>query len=144
MNMWPTIKSGADSPRNTQPLVLSSNAIIIWPHKLVLGKQGGKGWWTGKQHPNGTKVTDNDPGCSKEGCVFDIDADFGEHNDLAKNIPDIQKKLLSALNDALKTKFQTHYNADNPPPGNPNCTTIAKWAKAHKNFAGPICYPKGL
>merc|ERR1712087_918556 len=44
MNMWPVLGSGAKSPRIV--IALSSNAIISWPHKLVLGRQGGKGWWT--------------------------------------------------------------------------------------------------
>eukprot|EP01050_Picozoa_sp_SAG11_P018617 SAG11_NODE_2844_length_2914_cov_1.684192_5_plen_197_part_00 len=45
-------------------------AIIIWPHKLVLGTQRGMGVWTGKVHPNATtRLKDNDPGCPA-GCVF--------------------------------------------------------------------------
>ena len=45
-------------------------AIIVWPHKLVLGKQRGMGVWTGKVHPNATaRLVDNDPGCPA-GCVF--------------------------------------------------------------------------
>ena len=35
---------------------LGQGAIIVWPHKLVIGNQGGKGVWTGKVHPNASTV----------------------------------------------------------------------------------------
>eukprot|EP01052_Picozoa_sp_SAG31_P045964 SAG31_NODE_8603_length_1422_cov_1.000000_2_plen_133_part_00 len=56
-NMWPTIAQGTASPR--AEIMLSEDAFIAWPYKVVTGKQGGKGIWTGQQSPNATKVKDS-------------------------------------------------------------------------------------
>eukprot|EP01047_Picozoa_sp_COSAG01_P013225 COSAG01_NODE_615_length_14818_cov_9.454039_12_plen_90_part_00 len=43
--------------------MLTKDTFIAWPYKIVTGKQGGKGIWTGTRSPNATKVKDDDPGC---------------------------------------------------------------------------------
>ena len=95
--MWPTLARGAASPR--AELTLSSTAHIAWPYKVVLGKQRGKGVWTGRRHPNATKLQDDDPGCGSgeagsPGCLFDIDKDPTEHVDLAAGPPGCTGGLL--------------------------------------------------
>jgi len=115
---------------------LSQDAIIVWPFKLVLGKQGGKGWWSSPVHPNATQssIKNNNPGCSETGCVFNIEEDPSEYSDLADTLPTEKARLTAALAAAMATAFQT-----NSMPGYGNCITDAEYAKAHQNFLGPIC-----
>ena len=66
------VSSGAPSTRTE--IMLTVDAFIAWPYKIVQGSQGGKGVWVGQQSPNATKVKDDDPGCDSEvGCLFNID-----------------------------------------------------------------------
>ena len=98
----------------------------------------GKGVWTGPQHPNKTKLEDNDAGCPTSGCLFDIEQDPTEHNDLAKDQPDLAKQLLSELQAVAAGAYQTgddQYKGDYT-----NCTTIDKWIKKYPGFGGPLCY----
>ena len=66
------VSSGAPSTRTE--IMLTVDAFIAWPYKIVQGNQGGKGVWVGQQSPNATKVKDDDPGCDSEvGCLFNIE-----------------------------------------------------------------------
>ena len=68
----PMVSSGAPSTRTE--IMLTVDAFIAWPYKIVQGSQGGKGVWVGQQSPNATKVKDDDPGCDSEvGCLFNIE-----------------------------------------------------------------------
>ena len=49
--------------RTRVEIMLTKDTFIAWPYKIVTGKQGGKGIWTGTRSPNATKVKDDDPGC---------------------------------------------------------------------------------
>lgn len=172
-NVWPVVAKGAPSPHlpSNRPdgLVISDSAIIIWPYKLVVGKQGGKGVWTGPHHPNSTTtLKDTDQGCGGgtalmeamaqcagdygcetpplpqtggkpkgPGCLFNIDSDPNEHEDLS-GVPahaDTLKQLAAALEKAQATQFQTDSD-----PGYDNCTDVDTYLKTHRGFGGPLCY----
>jgi len=136
--LW-TVLHGDPSPRQNLPLPISPNALIQWPYKLVIGKQGGKGVWTGPQHPNGTQIRDNDPGCSDKGCLFDIDSDPSEFVDLAAYMPDKQLELLNTLT-ALKAGFyEWKADVNGGDAIYSQCTTLDDFITAHQNFLGPIC-----
>lgn len=80
INQWHAILTNT-SVRKT--IILSSEAYIHWPYKIVLGSQGGKGIWTGPRSPNRSLVSDNDKGCGSPekndpkthlgGCLFNIE-----------------------------------------------------------------------
>ena len=118
-------------------MAISENAYIKWPHKIITGNKG-KGVWTGPQHPNKTKLEDNDAGCPTSGCVFDIEADPTEHNDLARAQSALQQQLLAELKAEVATKYQT--GADQYTGDFNNCTTVDKIAKAFPGFGGPLCF----
>ena len=141
LDMWPTVATGSTSPRID--ITLSQDAHIRWPFKLVLGKQSGKGVWTGMRHPNATQLTDDDAGCGTgsrrtPGCLFNIAEDPTEHVDLATSLPGIVANLSAALDAAVATKFQTgkdkYYGAYT------NCTTLAEFVEKYPGFGGPLCY----
>jgi len=136
ISVWPVVSSGAVSPRTVIPL--STDSIIVWPHKLVIEKsKKGKGYWTSPMHPNETRIDKDDgPTCPK-GCVFDISKDPNEYVDLAASMPELLKKLTALLDSYVATKFQT-----SEIPGYDNCTTIEDYAKAHQGFGGPLCHKK--
>ena len=133
MNVWPVVSANQTSGRTT--IVLSANAVIVWPHKLVNGKQGGKGWWTGPVHPNASqlKIKDDDPGCPN-GCVFDIEQDPAEHVDLSHSLPAVKANLSGMLAAAMATAFQTSST-----PGYTKCVSATAFEMAHQGFLGPIC-----
>lgn len=109
--------------------------LILWPHKLVMGRQGGKGWWTGPIHPNATSAHARivDPGCP-DGCVFDLSSDPGEHHDLSQSLPQVKKQLLAAAEEAKKTAFQT-----NETPGYTNCENASSVQERNHGFVGIVC-----
>jgi arylsulfatase A-like enzyme len=137
LDHWPTISTGAPSVRTH--IMLTEDAFISWPYKIVQGKQGGKGIWTGPKSPNATKVNDNDPGCDKEGpgCLFNIDIDEGEHIDLAMSQPALMANI-TAQWQALQLA-QPYYQT-NDTPNFTNCTHSGLFAAAHSGFGGPVCY----
>eukprot|EP00911_Craspedida_sp_UC1_P001002 UC1_evm1s750 len=156
LNQWPVISGsvgvGADGHTDAaaaQPIRDSillgkpdgqNGAFITWPWKIVVGKQGGKGIWVGPHSPNSTKVKDNDPGCgtgrgdNDRACLFNIETDPTEHNDLSKSNVDMYKTVWAAYQKALTEKppFQT-----NDTPGYKNCTSAKAYAAAHGNLGGP-------
>merc|ERR1712048_526397 len=138
-----TVLQGAKSPRQDIPLIISSDAIIQWPHKLVLGSQKGMGVWTGKKSPNSTLVKDSDSGCGNLGCLFDIEADPTEHNDLQQHHKaplDLTAKLSKTLSLSKKSFYQSTVDPVKGTTGYEKCQSLKAWARAHHNFAGPICY----
>ena len=135
LNLWGALSArGVPSPRTAVPL--SDSAHVRWPYKLVLGRQGGLGFWTGRLQPNGTALVDDDPGCPDLGCLFDLLADPGEHHDLAPTMPKLRAKLTAELHAVLATAFQT---GDNCCPGFTKCTTQDAYVAAHQGFLGPVC-----
>lgn len=134
VNTWPILSQNKSSGRTT--IVLSANAVIVWPHKLVTGKQGGKGWWTGPVHPNASQpsIKDNNPGCSEAGCVFDIEADPAEHVDLSASLPAVQANLTATLAAVMSTAYQTKST-----PGYTKCISASAFEMEHQGFLGPVC-----
>eukprot|EP01059_Diplonema_ambulator_P035508 TRINITY_DN8374_c0_g1_i4.p1 TRINITY_DN8374_c0_g1~~TRINITY_DN8374_c0_g1_i4.p1 ORF type:complete len:505 (+),score=127.32 TRINITY_DN8374_c0_g1_i4:44-1516(+) len=132
MDMTPTLFGSAASPRVN--MVLSAQAIIDWPYKLVLGKQEGKGFWTGPVSPNATSTrTDSDPGCPST-CLFNINDDPNEHQDIKAANSAKHAELYKMLNETLATAFQTDST-----PGYGNCIPFSQYLEEHRNFGGPRC-----
>merc|ERR1712039_122883 len=133
MNMWPMLQSGSASPRTVVPL--SSHTVIAWPYKLIMGTQGGKGWYTSTQHPNSTgPIPDHDSGCPGVGCLFNIEKDPEERNDLASTYAEILQNLTGLLESYKATKFQT-----SDIPGYDDCASEKKYVEEHHGFGGPLC-----
>jgi arylsulfatase B len=129
---------GAPSPRAGKPFLLSSYAaepslspagpsavLIRDAHKLVVGPSVCAGWTSeltpNRSHPNGIcdrkhpspSVFDG----GAVGCLFDVDADPGEHVDLAPSEP----SLLREMTELLRQLNQTVYNPSRPKPSDLPC-----------------------
>ena len=77
--------------------------------------------WAGPTSPNGTAEAPLSADCGSLGCLYDLEADPGEHNDLAAAEPGIASVLRKRLA-ALRTGvFQTPYDVD----ARPNCSSPA-------------------
>lgn len=137
--VW-TVLRGDPSPRQQLPLPISPNTLIQWPYKLVIGDQDGKGVHAGPVHPNATKkIKNNDPGCGKHGCVFDIEQDPSEFVDLAKSMPDKRQELRDSLKALKKGFYEFEADINGGDAIYSDCTTIEKFASSHRNFIGPVC-----
>eukprot|EP00966_Prymnesium_polylepis_P290926 6718625-Prymnesium_polylepis.1 len=135
INLWPALSArGVPSPRAS--VALSEMALLRWPYKLVLGKQGGLGYWTGQKQPNGTQLEDDDPGCPDDGCVFHLVDDPTEHKDLAPLMPELRANLTAELRAVVATAWQT---GDDCCPGFSRCITQDEYVAAHRGFLGPVC-----
>ena len=128
LDMWDYLSGKVErSPRTEVPLstvnwhglhfnfsLNESAAVIVGRHKLVVGSQGYLGFWQGPQYPNkstpcGHKLAGQrvcGAGCGT-GCVFDIFADPGEHNDLAAKLPQLKSQLLARLQQMREEAYQT-------------------------------------
>lgn len=143
VDQWPAITRTEKNVSVRSTIILSQQAYIRWPYKIVLGRQGGKGIWTGPKSPNSTVVKDNNPGCGQKknthlgGCLFNIESDPTEHDDLAQSMAATYAAVAKAWDaeEAAVPYFQT-----NDTPEFTNCTTAKHYAATHRNFGGPICY----
>ena len=76
--------------------------------KLIQGKGKGKigdARWSGPLYPKVPATGTEDADCSM-GCLYDVLADPGEHNEQSKAFPDITKQLLAKLDEYRKTNFE--------------------------------------
>jgi arylsulfatase B len=125
---------GAASPRAGEAFLLSSyaadptlspggsSAVLIRDGlKLVVGSSVCSGWTSdlspNKSHPDG--ICDRahpSPSlfdCGALGCLFNVDADMGEHEDLASSQPALLRELTALLQQLNQTVF-------NPPRAQPS------------------------
>lgn len=141
INVWDALISGnlTATPRREVPLSYGSataGALIIDDMKLVIGTNGGKGIWTGPQHPNGTKDYE-DAGCPK-GCLFNVRVDPTEHNDLATTHNDTFQKLHDRYLEIGKGVFQT--GKDGYDGNYTECITQQEMITKYHGFWGPLCF----
>lgn len=127
ISLWPLLSGkNMSSTRFEIPLVIdwqNSSALIVGRHKFLQGpvKQS---FWQGPKFPNHTHYGDLnasvilcgqvDPstGAYSGGCLYDLEVDPTEHNDLAAELPTIMEKMESRLKELRKTHFQPEKQAD--------------------------------
>ena len=109
LNMWPLI-SGQNSTPIRVDIPISYNTLISGEYKILTGKQLQAGW-TGPEYPNNTNphggiaaVQD----CGDEGCLYNIQKDPEEREDVAKRIPEV----LSNMKKKLVNYQATYFNPD--------------------------------
>lgn len=147
--VW-TLMHGAPSPRQVMPLPLSMDSLIMWPYKLVLGYQLGKGYWTQQIHPqnvseNLTIMTDDDLyGCHPNGCLFDIVADPSERTNLAETSTSVLQTMRGELERMRRGFWQTRVDINGEDPTYPHCYDQEASANAFHGFAAPLCFKKPL
>lgn len=94
-------------------------AIRQGQYKLLVGPPGGEAQatWYGQFSPNASNPSPslNYFACGNDvppgGCLFDVEADPGEHTDLASTMPDVFAQLMKA--------FHSYNSSYHPPNNNP-------------------------
>lgn len=117
-------------------------ALIQGRYKVVTGHQGASGFWTGPIHPNATGPADptrNASACGAfsccEGCLYDIQRDPTEHNDLRLAMPALYTAMHARLMELANTTYQTDYIQ----PGL-KCLQPEQAKAYYKGFRGPPCF----
>ena len=109
INMWPLI-SGVSSTSMRVDIPVSYNTLISKNYKILTGEMLQAGW-TGPKFPNDTNPHGGIPAvqdCGEDGCLYDIQKDPEERNNLAKQMPNVLKDMKEKL-----TKYQaTYFNPD--------------------------------
>jgi arylsulfatase I/J len=173
-NVWAVLSTGGASPHlpanRPDGLVISAAAVIIWPYKLVTGKQKGKGVWTGRRHPNTTKLLDDDKGCGGSSEYLDAMAECGGDYGCigTRDVSQALSKEVSGVGCLFNIESDPTEHVDlsavpahastlqalraalakavasqfqtNTAPGYDNCTTNAEYINNHHGFGGPLCY----
>ena len=108
--MWPLISGqNATSPRVELPL--SNNTYINGDYKLIVHGVFPSAGWTGPQYPNASSPA-HDPSLvtldCKMGCLFNVENDPVESNNLAASTP----SLLAYMKRRLAYWTTTYYNND--------------------------------
>eukprot|EP00403_Amphidinium_massartii_P011184 CAMPEP_0178423458 /NCGR_PEP_ID=MMETSP0689_2-20121128/27699_1 /TAXON_ID=160604 /ORGANISM="Amphidinium massartii, Strain CS-259" /LENGTH=613 /DNA_ID=CAMNT_0020045053 /DNA_START=61 /DNA_END=1902 /DNA_ORIENTATION=+ len=108
-DLWPwLVGQEQESPRHE--LALSDRVLMAGRWKFMRGKFPGAAW-TGINHPNSSysrKLFERETSPTLEcdetlGCLFDVDSDPGEHNDLAQKHPEVAKLLQQRLQEVRQT-----------------------------------------
>ena len=148
LDVWPLLSgAAAASPRTEVPIDITgkSRALIQGRWKLLTGPQSVAGW-QGKTYPNASTPA-HDPNAQSHacgaGCLFDVEADAGEHVDVAAANPDIVAAMSARL-DALAPSFYSNNETgtDAPlcagkPAGMPCACFFAQPGNVWDGFFGP-------
>lgn len=122
LNMWPYL-SGADDWSPRDEVYISKGTLIKGHFKIVEDKGDGEldqGCWSGPLHPNSTYPTMTQisfrrahggdgplclrkESCSKDGCLYNIRDDPGEHHDLSESYQEKFYELRDRLDHLRKT-----------------------------------------
>ena len=141
LDLWPLLSgSNGTSPRTEilvaqQALIFNSSRLL----KLLVGDKLTGSGWAGPSYPNtstpGKEVRTVVANCTP-GCLFDLDADPEERNDLARKEPALLKQMTSKLTELIpkiwhREKGSVDFDAGNDPA----CMMMAfsKWG----GFIGP-------
>eukprot|EP00934_Nitzschia_sp_Nitz4_P000146 Nitzschia sp. Nitz4//scaffold248_size28759//7765//8979//NITZ4_008106-RA/size28759-processed-gene-0.13-mRNA-1//1//CDS//3329543983//146//frame0 len=116
VNIWPLlVNETGTSPR--QEIPLSHNSLIQGDYKLIWSDTVQQSGWTGSTYPNASSDTSDifqNLTC-KNGCLFNVADDRGEHFDLASKLPLQLRGMKSRLLDLRKGFFE------NDDRGNDSC-----------------------
>jgi hypothetical protein len=96
VNVWPFL-SGQEPASPRTNILVRADLMINGTYKVITGKQGFAGW-AGPQYPNttskGHEVGSVAIDCTG-GCLFDVESDPTEHNNLASSKPALLNALIA-------------------------------------------------
>lgn len=141
LDIWPLL-SGAEraSPRTEIPLskhaLIQHNYKLLWNPKQDIDQSG----WTGPVYPNASSSSADifvKIDC-REGCLFDVAKDRGEHVNLAQDMPVRVQAMKQRLLDLSEGYFENDDKGDDACPGDIDMP-CACWIAINKygGFLGP-------
>jgi len=125
-DMWPLL-SGQTNKSLRNEIILGDTflelfestvigGLIQGPWKLILGLQTQTGW-TGPTYPNSSTNWQSDfalESCEFSGCLFNIETDPTEHNEVGDQFPEIRHKLHERIRELEKTVFSPDRGLEDP------------------------------
>ena len=111
VNQWP-ILSGQANPEDDEAamereIFLGSGVLMQGRYKLIATGVGYSGQWSGPLYPKVPATGPLKGSCqAKTPCLFDVEADPEERNDMAKAKPEIVQKMQSRLASLSKGIFE--------------------------------------
>ena len=123
-NMWPLIV-GEETVSPRKELIMNKNTIFHGKYKLIVGSSTKYAIWQSAVFPNGSSPTQQELEetylvCDSKknwGCLFDVEEDPGEHNDIADENPALVRTLRGRLKTASNDEFweSSFYGIDSCP-----------------------------
>lgn len=119
MDLWPLL-SGIVTQSPRQEIPLSNRTLILGDYKLIWNNERpiSQSGWTGPIYPNATSSTSDifiDVDC-KNGCLFDVANDRGEHEDLAQAMPEKVQAMKKRLIELQRFFFENDDKGDDSCP----------------------------
>jgi arylsulfatase B len=110
LDVWPLISGqNATSPRTS--FAASGDAFISGPYKLLTGDVYDASW-TGPLWPNSSSPAQDllnyTVQCGKGGCLYDVESDSTEQNDIAAQNPAVVAQLLAELSAAKQSFWENN------------------------------------
>jgi arylsulfatase B len=140
LNVWPLL-SGQNETSPRVELPVSNNTYINGRYKLITNGVFAYAGWTSPQYPNASSAQ-HDPNTvtlnCQDGCLFDVEEDPTEHQNLAESNPTVLAYMKERLAYWLTTYYNNHETGVNSCP--PNITEeCACWMATNHwdGFFGP-------
>jgi arylsulfatase I/J len=140
---------GGPSKWQGEPLMLSSDAVMLDDYKLIQASKVSPAGHPGPLYPNASSYLSpvDDPSlnlnCSS-GCLFNVVADPTEHNDLAASQPGLVQTMQAMLEDGRATAYENADVFEDDCVGvdigdAPNCGCYQAFHK-HGGYFGPYAH----
>jgi len=123
VDMWPLITGeNVTSPRDT---VLVTKTLLLHKQWKYSRSPMIEASWGGPHYPNGSSIANNDwlsnytNNCGATGCLYDVEGDMTEQNDVAALNPEVCKELGAMIDTIGATIYSVSHAED------PACTAAA-------------------
>jgi arylsulfatase I/J len=142
LDMWPYFSGQiTDGPR--QELVFGPEALMQGKYKLLMGDHP-HGDWSGPDSPNETSKFGMEHVNCSDGCLFDVNHDPGEQNDLSSTKFELVQEMIAKLkqhsrNFLKQSWHKAHASDERCPDLNGTDIKCRCWAALHVNdgYYGP-------
>lgn len=124
-NMWPLV-AGLTKISPRYELVMNKNTLFQGDYKLIIGSSTKYAIWQGKAFPNASSPSQRELESTKLvcdtkknwGCLFNVQEDPGEHEDLAEEMPSMVTAMHDRLEQLKQNFWESHYYGENACPDN--------------------------
>eukprot|EP01062_Namystynia_karyoxenos_P052672 TRINITY_DN422_c0_g2_i3.p1 TRINITY_DN422_c0_g2~~TRINITY_DN422_c0_g2_i3.p1 ORF type:complete len:569 (+),score=189.30 TRINITY_DN422_c0_g2_i3:107-1708(+) len=132
VNVWPML-SGANATAPRTHFLVLKNLIVAGKWKYAQGEMI-EANWGGPRYPNASTMDDPISNytlqCPDSGCLFDLEADVTEHNEVSAQHPDVVAEMKQLLEQEAKTIWHVSHKKD------PDCDALCRMR--YGNYYGPF------